>query len=57
MPAYPPSFRQLAFAIELYRHSPTALVAPGESGTGTLVIVGRDRSGGVAWHVARVVVE
>ncbi len=35
--------------IELYRHTPTKLIADSEAGTGILYVVYRDGLGGVAW--------
>jgi hypothetical protein len=43
--------------IDLYRRTPSELVAPPDPGTGTLAVVGRDGAGGVTWQLARLVVE
>jgi hypothetical protein len=43
--------------IDLYRHSPTELVAPGDPTDGLLIVVGRSDDGGVTWASAPIVVE
>lgn len=43
--------------IELYRRTPTEIVAPEEPGTGTLYVTYRDERGGVDWLSIALVVE
>ncbi len=43
--------------IELFRRTPTEIVAPAEPGEGTLIVTYRDERGGVTWRTIRLVVE
>ncbi len=43
--------------IELFRRTPTEIVAPDEPGEGTLIVTYRDEQGGVVWRTIRLVVE